>query len=171
MPDRGMSCVFASRRKEGEDVDPNAPLTRHIEVNYKDLEKVFHLPLREAAREIGLGQTTFKKACRYLNIVRWPYAALKTQYHVDGLLQQASMADTRSYGGAGHAGPVFQHGTFPPLDAASSIGSVPLEAGPPRKRTCTEAVMEYLDGPSASSHLATLLSSEVHFSRTFPLKE
>jgi hypothetical protein len=165
-----MSCIFASRRK-GEDVDPDAPLTRHIEVHYKDLEKVFHLPLKEAAREIGLGQTTFKKACRSLNIVRWPYAAMKTQHNVERLLQQASMADTSSYDGAGHAGPVFQHGTFPPLDAPSSIGSVPLEAGPPRKRTCTEAVMEYLDGPSASSHLATLLRSEVHFSPIFPRKE
>ena len=170
--------MCSSRRKEGEDADPDGPLTRHIEVTYKDLESVFHLPLKDAAREIGLGQTTFKKACRYLDIDRWPYAAMRIQQQEpaapEGLLQPASMAlDTRSYGEARRAWPTsfpqdFQHSTFPPLDAPMNIGSVPFEAGPPRKRSCIEAVTEYLDGPSASSHLATLLSSQVDLSPIIP---
>jgi len=168
--------VFASRHKEGEDPGTDGSLTRNIEVNYKDLERVFHLPLKDAAREIGVGETTFKKACRYLNIDRWLYAAHEPAAP-EGLLQQASMAlDTRSYGEARLAWPTclpqdFELRTFPPLDAPSSIGSVPLEAGPPRKRSCIEAVTEYLDGPSASSHLATLLRSEVRLSPIVPRKE
>jgi hypothetical protein len=95
----------------------------------------------------------------------------------EDMLQQASMAlDTRSYGEARHAGPAFQHKTFVPLDAPSCIdslsrgcicigvplpecltgtgpcgweqgGDTPLEEGPPRERSCVEAVMEYLEGP------------------------
>jgi len=259
MPDRVGSCVFSSRRKDGEDLDPDGPLTRHIHVNYKDLADLFHLPLKDAAREIGLCQTTFKKACRHLKIERWPYAAVRTQPKEpaapESLLQQASMPlDTRSFGEA--RGPAFQHDsfgagfshegllqpapmaldtrsycqsrhagpeTFAPLDAPSypgagydgshqgaggasmrgraftgvplpmpdqpmpdalpttgpwGVGAVPLgdgpasgqgawrlateraTTGPPRERSCVDAVMDYLDGPSASSHLASLLGSE-----------
>ena len=57
------------RRKEGE--DPNAP--RHISVSYEALEGLFHLPLTDAAREIGLCPTTFKKACRRFDLEQWPF--------------------------------------------------------------------------------------------------
>ena len=48
------------------------PLTRHIRVNRQALEGLFHLKLKDAAREIGLCSTTFKKACRRFQIDRWP---------------------------------------------------------------------------------------------------
>jgi hypothetical protein len=269
MPTKARSFFFFPRRKEGEDAEPG-PLTRHICVNYEVLERLFHLPLKDAASEIGLCQTTFKKACRMFDIQYWPSrkrqnktliarrnahanafdAAISTLHqepvcalaapalqtpmvHQDkhagtvtctspvwhdgsiawrgtsafyfsfsanasssstvrasselpdvfssaapeGLLQQASMAlDTRSCGEARHAGPAFQHKTFAPLDAPPCIdslsrggicigvpmpeclartgpcgweqgGATPLEEGPPRERSCVEAVMDYLDGP------------------------
>ena len=57
------------RRKEGE--DPDAP--RHIHVSFEALEGLFHLPLRDAALEIGLCPTTLKKACRRFDLEKWPY--------------------------------------------------------------------------------------------------
>ena len=51
MPKPGTSCLFLPRRKEGEDLD-GPP--RHIIVSYEALEVLFHLPLKDAAREIGL---------------------------------------------------------------------------------------------------------------------
>jgi len=63
--------VFFPRRKEGEHAEPG-PLTRHIIVNYETLANLFHLPLKDAARELGLCPTTFKKACRSLNVAQWP---------------------------------------------------------------------------------------------------
>jgi len=64
--------VFFPRRKEGEHAEPG-PLTRHIIVNYETLANLFHLPLKDAARELGLCPTTFKKACRCFNLERWPF--------------------------------------------------------------------------------------------------
>jgi len=37
------------------------------------LEGLFHLPLTDAAREIGLCPTTFKKACRRFDLEQWPF--------------------------------------------------------------------------------------------------
>ena len=240
----GAACVFSSRRKEG-DADPDGSLMRHIFVKYEDLENLFHLPLKEAAREIGLCQTTFKKACRRHDIMRWPYVAIKTQHREpvyalaapalqamevhqakcvdtmsaglplwydgslaaavcfpfsatacssstvrassepgrdcpdpvgadlfssapEGQLQQASMAfDTgRVFIGVPLPMPDGLPTTGP--SGGEQVGAMPLEAGPPRERSCVErscveqscveAVMDYLDGPSVSSHLASLLS-------------
>jgi len=165
MPKRGESCLFLPRLKEGE--DPKGP-PRHIRINYKVLEGLFHLPLKDAARQIGLCPTTFKRACRRFDLEQWPFRmrhsgipfarrAHQTNHTVSvsrtspvghdgmrdtsafcfpfstlgsgfssaapqGLLQQASMViDTRSYGGARHAGPAFEHKIITPLDAPSYI--------------------------------------------------
>ena len=94
----------------------------------------------------------------------------------NGPLQQALAAlDTRSCGEARYAGPVFPHKIF---DAPSHIdastrgsisigmpkpeGAAPREAGPPRERSCVEAVMDYLDrGCSISeAELESMLSDE-----------
>jgi len=48
-------------------------MTRHVTVSYEDLEGLFHLPLREAASELGLCPTTFKKACRKFSMTEWPF--------------------------------------------------------------------------------------------------
>jgi len=66
------SCVFFPRQKAGDHSEPEL-LTRRININYETLEKLFHLPLKDAAREIGLCSTTFKKACRHFNMKKWPF--------------------------------------------------------------------------------------------------
>jgi hypothetical protein len=68
MAKSGRTFVFFPRHKEGE----SGPLTRYISVNYEALERLFHLPLKDAAHEMGLCLTTFKKACRSLNLEHWP---------------------------------------------------------------------------------------------------
>jgi hypothetical protein len=50
MPKPETSCFFLPRRKEGEDLEGQ----RNIIVSYEALEGLFHLPLKDAAREIGL---------------------------------------------------------------------------------------------------------------------
>ena len=77
MPKRGRTCIYLPRRKEGE--DPNAP--RHISISYEILEGHFHLPLKDAAREIGLCVTTFKKACRRFDLEQWPYRMKHGRIH------------------------------------------------------------------------------------------
>jgi len=69
MPKKVVS--FFPRRKEGE--EPDGRLTRQISVSYEDLEALFHLPVKDAAREMNLCATTFKKACRSFGIEEWPF--------------------------------------------------------------------------------------------------
>ena len=76
MQESKRSCVFLSRRKEGDDPD----LPRRISVSYDSLQGLFHLPLADAARETGLCTTTFKKACRRFNVIAWPYRK-SSSYH------------------------------------------------------------------------------------------
>ena len=71
MPKRDRSLLFFPRQKDGEDAEPG-PLTRHIRVSHEVLKSLFHLKLKDAAREIGLCPTTFKKACRRFHIEKWP---------------------------------------------------------------------------------------------------
>jgi len=74
MPKKMRSCVFLPSRKEGEELDGPS---RHISVTYEKLARLFHLPLKHAAREIGLSQTTFKTACRRFNIKSWPFRTVR----------------------------------------------------------------------------------------------
>ena len=69
MPKKVVS--FFPRRKEGE--EPDGRPTRRISVSYEDLEALFHLPVKDAAREMNLCATTFKKACRSFGLEEWPF--------------------------------------------------------------------------------------------------
>ena len=69
--------AFFPRRKDGEEFDGR--LTRQINVSYEDLEALFHLPLKDAAREINLCATTVKKACRSFGMEEWPFRKGQTQ--------------------------------------------------------------------------------------------
>ena len=70
MPKRSRSCIFYPRLNQKEDPD-GAP--SHISVSYEALEVLFHLPLKNAAKEVGLCPTTFKKACRRFGLEEWPF--------------------------------------------------------------------------------------------------
>jgi hypothetical protein len=64
-------CIFFPRRRPGDDVDacPPAPVL----VTRKILEELKHLPIPVAAKKLGLCNTTFKKACRNVGIIKWPF--------------------------------------------------------------------------------------------------
>jgi hypothetical protein len=60
------SHTFVTRSRQPGSISHN------VDVTYKALEAMFHMPTIEAAKELGLCTTTFKKACRMFNIARWP---------------------------------------------------------------------------------------------------
>ena len=67
-----------------------------------------------------------------------------------GLHQQTSMAhDSRSFLGVPMAMPEGLPATRP--RGGEQGGAPSLGAGPPRERSCAEAVMDYLDGPLAGN--------------------
>jgi hypothetical protein len=104
-------------------------------------------------------------------------------------------SDMQTYGEARHAGPVLQSylGAGGSLMGGPALTGVPLPtleglptpgawggggAGPhqrpyyrgtsPQERPCIEAVMDYLEGPSVSSHLASLLGCEAPSASQLP---
>ena len=118
---------FFPRRKMGEESDGRLP--RQISVRYIDVECLFHLPLKDAARAIKLGATSFKKACRSFGMKEWPF-----RRH------------------AGPASPVFSSASPQDLlQLATRSFSAPLDTAPPRELSCIEAVMDYLEGPLVGS--------------------
>mmetsp|Transcript_53397 Transcript_53397/g.127213 ORF Transcript_53397/g.127213 Transcript_53397/m.127213 type:complete len:203 (-) Transcript_53397:77-685(-) len=179
MPKRGRSCVFFPRRKEGEHAEPG-PLTRHIIVNYETLANLFHLPLKDAARELGLCPTTFKKACRCFNLERWPFRKGQSRIPLARRDSTSSIDSSTSTVRASSELPrdcpdpfsamfssvapegLLQQSSMA-LDTRSSGEArsagpafqhktfAPPDAPSYREQSCVEAVMEYLDGPLAEN--------------------
>ena len=105
-----------------------------IWLNHEDLECLFYLPLKDAARAIKLGAATFKKACRSFGMEERPLKRhagptfpVVSSASPEGLLLLASMA----------------------VGARSC--SAPLDRPPPRELSCIEAVMDHLEGPLVGS--------------------
>ncbi|MCD7448663.1 hypothetical protein HAX54_045311 [Datura stramonium] len=44
----------------------------------EEIQRYFHVPITEAAKELRVGLTVLKKRCRELNIMRWPHRKLKS---------------------------------------------------------------------------------------------
>ncbi|EKX38036.1 hypothetical protein GUITHDRAFT_154797 [Guillardia theta CCMP2712] len=65
-----MSVVYPRQKKEKDSyyVTPG-PLFLDQEL----IEKYYHIPQCEAARQIGISLTCLKSACRKLGLRRWPY--------------------------------------------------------------------------------------------------
>jgi hypothetical protein len=63
------SQCYVARRGDGSLSESE----RRIVVTRAILESLFHLPLNEAAKHVGLSNTTFKKACRRFGVMKWPY--------------------------------------------------------------------------------------------------
>ena len=152
MPKKRTSFFFLPRLKEGE--DPDRP-PRHIRINYKVLEGLFHLPLKDAARETGLCPTTFKKACRSCGMQNWPYRR--------GRRETANRTLHRAF----TASPVWHDGMWDTSSSGTVISSAAPEGLPQLAsmaldtRSCGEA---RYPGP-ASTHktfapLATLSYSD-----------
>ncbi len=45
-------------------------------VDKTTLERLFHMPLRDAASALGVCPTAIKCACRKLGLSKWPYRSL-----------------------------------------------------------------------------------------------
>jgi len=134
--------AFFSRRKEGE--EPDGRLTRQINVSYEDLEALFHLPLRDAARKINLCATTIKKACRIFGMGEWPFRKGRTQVPVARMA--APTLQTTELFQANRAVMVSCTSPVWPMALPRSF-SAPLATAPPREQSVVEAVMDYLEGP------------------------
>ena len=122
--------MFLPRRKEGE--DPDVP--RHISVSYKSLEGLFHLPLNDAAREIGLCPTTFKKACRRFDLETWPFR--KGRSFLAGQAPIARRTDGVDAVKVSCTTPVWNGGT----STFSSIVSSDVRASAERHQDCIKPV-------------------------------
>eukprot|EP01096_Ripella_sp_DP13-Kostka_P006986 TRINITY_DN252_c0_g1_i4.p1 TRINITY_DN252_c0_g1~~TRINITY_DN252_c0_g1_i4.p1 ORF type:complete len:418 (-),score=250.33 TRINITY_DN252_c0_g1_i4:128-1381(-) len=62
-------------------------------LSFDQLAKLFHMPLSDAAKEIGICCTALKKACRKNNITRWPHRKVKSlDRMIEGLEAKASEA-------------------------------------------------------------------------------
>jgi len=126
--------VFFSRRKEGEGAAVPESVTYHmIKLDYEALKGLFHLKLTDAAREIGLSVTTFKKACRRFNIERWPFrdtqaAAIHAAKTPNRVVMMASPAWSEPsafcapFPANASTGPEFHLKIVAPLDAPACIG-------------------------------------------------
>jgi len=121
MPKKVVS--FFPRRKEGEEQDRR--LQRQISVSYEDLEALFHLPLKDAAREINLCATTFKKACRSFGMEEWPFRRGQTQPPVARIttptLQTPELHQAKGAVMVSCTSPVWHAGSSERMDA-SSVG-------------------------------------------------
>lgn len=56
-------------------------------VTLDELSKYYHLPISEACRLLGVGQTVLKKKCRSFGIRRWPYRKMKSLDTLIGNIQ------------------------------------------------------------------------------------
>ena len=132
MPERETSCVFFPR-KEAEDP---AHLTRTISISYEALEGLFHLPLKEAAREVGLCPTTFKKACRRFFVEKWPFRKGQSRNpnarklaRTEGAIAAIRLAQQSS------ASPTFEatevHTTRPATEVHQDMSAVTVSCTPP----------------------------------------
>ena len=70
-PDYEKPILQAKRKRFAN--NPSFGITRAM------IEQRFHMPLREAATELGVGRTTFKRVLRLHGIERWPSQSLNTK--------------------------------------------------------------------------------------------
>ena len=132
MPKRARSVLFFPRPKEAWEP---GHLTHHICVSKERIEGLFHLKLVDAAREIGLCPTTFKKACRRFGLTKWP--SRKGQHDAAIARQTRAVRHDMCAATVPYAGLAFQHKTFdaPSYIDTSTRGSfcvgVPMPEGQP----------------------------------------
>jgi len=176
MPKVARPAWFVPRQREGNDGEP-----RSISISHEALKGLFHLPLKDAAREVGLCATTFKKACRRLGLSKWPsrrgYAQTcapaaptrqTTAVHqavtvacTSPVRHDASVAiDARSCVKTRHPGAAFQHKTFALLGAPSYIDTltrgaicigVPMPEGQPTTRPHAQGTPTQCGGEQGDS--------------------
>jgi len=59
------------------------------QLNFLDIQRYFHLPLKEAAKELNVGESHLKKMCRKNKIDSWPYRKIRSlRINIAGLKNQ-----------------------------------------------------------------------------------
>lgn len=66
---------------------------RRVAISEESVKSVFHLPISQAAKELGVGLTVLKKYCRIYEISRWPFRKLKS---LDKLVSTVSSIEDSS---------------------------------------------------------------------------
>ena len=61
-----------------KDVNGNLHQPPPVELTIERLEEHFSLPLNEAAKQLGVCETSLKSACRKIGITKWPYRKVRT---------------------------------------------------------------------------------------------
>ena len=56
--------------------------------------QVYHLPINEAASQLGIGVTVLKKYCRKFVIGRWPYRKLKSMEKLVHCVKETGSRDS-----------------------------------------------------------------------------
>lgn len=62
----------------GPSTGPSRKMTKKSHITKEALEKQFHLPLAQAAKQFGVCVTFMKRICREQGILRWPYRKLRS---------------------------------------------------------------------------------------------
>lgn len=52
----------------------------------EDVSPFFHLPIEEAAKELGVCSSALKRRCRRLGIKRWPFRKVRAEHRCVPLL-------------------------------------------------------------------------------------
>lgn len=78
---------------------------KEIAVSLEGLKGLFHLPLNQAAKTLGVSQTVIKRECRKHGITRWPYRKITAlenlkksiyeEHHVDVDCEISRIKDNR----------------------------------------------------------------------------
>ena len=68
----GAACTPSPPRRGSQSI-----ATTNISAH--DLRKLFHLPLIDAAKTMGIGVTVFKTVCRRNNISKWPFRGIQSK--------------------------------------------------------------------------------------------
>ena len=67
---------------------------RSVTVTRARLQELFHLPVSEASRVLGVGETVFKRLCRRLGVPSWPYRRVDS---LRKIIQHVELVDGSSY--------------------------------------------------------------------------
>ena len=85
-PTRASGGATTTATTSASSSSPSSASISNVELqsvsSQKFLSKYFHLPIVEAAKELGMCTTMLKKLCRRCGISRWPYRKVNTYTHV-----------------------------------------------------------------------------------------
>eukprot|EP00698_Gefionella_okellyi_P017035 TRINITY_DN4933_c0_g1_i1.p1 TRINITY_DN4933_c0_g1~~TRINITY_DN4933_c0_g1_i1.p1 ORF type:complete len:196 (-),score=23.68 TRINITY_DN4933_c0_g1_i1:324-911(-) len=113
-------------------------------VSIDDVSKLFHLPMKQAARSLGTCSAVVKRCCRQNGILRWPYRKLRSVLNRVGALPAAVVMLANQNGNAAIANIC----EFAPSGELSQSLSIPVVG---ETVTATYCPTQNLEQPSIAS--------------------